>query len=99
MFFLGTRPSMASLWEMQIKISLGKLQLNTPLKQSVAMIKQNNLYQILPIYEKDLWALDKLPFYHKDPFDRLLIAQAMNENLTFITVDEYIVKYDIQCVH
>lgn len=87
--------SMVSLWEMQIKIQLGKLVLNTPLKQAVDRIKQNQSYRILPIYEQDLWTLETLPFYHKDPFDRLLVAQAINSDLTLITVDEHIIKYDV----
>ncbi|WP_051225819.1 type II toxin-antitoxin system VapC family toxin [Moraxella caprae] len=77
---------------------MGKLQLNTPLKQAIDFIKENNLYKILPIKERDILGLQRLPFHHKDPFDRLLISQAMSHQLTFITVDENIVKYDVKCI-
>ncbi|MDO4450696.1 MAG: type II toxin-antitoxin system VapC family toxin [Moraxella sp.] len=90
--------SMVTLWELQIKVQLGKLTLKTPLNQAIDYIKQNNLYRILPIKEKDILGLKNLPFHHKDPFDRLLISQAKNNHLTFITVDENIIKYDVNCI-
>lgn len=89
---------MVTLWELQIKIQLGKLRLNKPLNQAIDFIKENNLYKILPIQERDILGLQRLPFYHKDPFDRLLISQATNHQLTFITVDENIIKYDVNCI-
>lgn len=58
--------SMVTLWELQIKIQLGKLQLNKPLNQAIDFIKENNLYKILPIQERDILGLQRLPFYHKD---------------------------------
>ncbi|MBE9590572.1 type II toxin-antitoxin system VapC family toxin [Moraxella sp. K127] len=90
--------SMASLWELQIKMQLGKLTLNTPLAQAIEHIKANNLYIILPIKERDILGLQRLPFHHKDPFDRLLISQAIHHDLTLITLDEHIVKYDVKCI-
>ncbi|MDY6781392.1 MAG: type II toxin-antitoxin system VapC family toxin [Cyanobacteriota bacterium] len=69
--------SMASLWEMQIEIQLGKLQLNAPLPEVVATQQQINALQILPIELTHIFALDGLPKHHRDPFDRLLIAQAI----------------------
>jgi PIN domain nuclease of toxin-antitoxin system len=75
--------SIASLWEIAIKISLGKLELHTPF---IAIEKQLELNQftILPITFKDTLHLSNLPFYHRDPFDRLLIAQSITNNLTLV---------------
>lgn len=90
--------SMASIWEMQIKIQLGKLTVEPTLKQALSVAKQKNLYQILPITKTHILNLQQLPFIHKDPFDRLLISQAMTENLTILTVDKHIVKYPISFI-
>lgn len=90
--------SMASIWEMQIKTQLGKLTVEPTLKQALSVAKQKNLYQILPITKTHILNLQQLPFIHKDPFDRLLISQAMTENLTILTVDEHIVKYPISFI-
>lgn len=91
--------SMASIWEMQIKIQLGKLTVEPTLNQALSIVKQKNLYQILPITETHILNLQQLPFIHKDPFDRLLISQAMIENLTLLTVDEHIIKYPIDFIN
>lgn len=90
--------SMTTLWELQIKVQLGKLTLKTPLNHAIDYIKQNNFYRILPIKERDILGLTQLPFHHKDPFDRLLISQAKNNHLIFITADEHINNYDVKCI-
>lgn len=59
--------SVVSVWEMQIKLQLGKLRLALPLKEII---------EILPVTLAHVLALENLPAYHKDPFDRLLVAQA-----------------------
>jgi PIN domain nuclease of toxin-antitoxin system len=83
--------SVASLWEMAIKASLGKLALQKPLD---LLVPQE--ITVLEIKLGHLKKLQELPFHHKDPFDRLLIAQAMTENLTIMTDDEQFSKYDVQ---
>ncbi len=90
--------SMASLWEMQIKYQLGKLELSMPLANLVEDLKTSGLYQILPIQENHILQLQNLPTIHKDPFDRMLIAQAMTENLTLMTDDEKIIQYPINFI-
>ncbi|OOR91874.1 hypothetical protein B0181_02240 [Moraxella caviae] len=91
--------SMASLWEMQIKIQLGKLTLDTPLQEAMNRVCKQGLYQILPIKLSHLWTLERLPHLHNDPFDRLLMAQSLNEKLPFITADSKILQYGmIECV-
>lgn len=84
--------SMASLWEMAIKISLGKLQLDVTI-EVFAESQLRNAYQLLPVNLVHVVEVAKLPLHHRDPFDRMLIAQALSENLTILTADENFKKY------
>lgn len=86
--------SVASGWEIVIKQRSGKLPLKTTVQE--CFTKAN--FEILNINLNHILFLDKLPLYHHDPFDRILIAQAQVENLTFITSDEKIKKYKIKVV-
>ena len=86
--------SSISLWEIAIKMSLGKLNLKLTLDYLLEITKDRD-FTILQIEDKFLKGLSILPFIHKDPFDRLLIATALAENLTIITIDENIQKYDV----
>lgn len=88
--------SMVSLWEIQIKLQLGKFQDIPPLAKLIQQIHADNIYTILPIQASHLLALEPLPFIHKDPFDRLLIAQAITENLTMMSVDEHFPSYPVK---
>jgi len=89
--------SVASAWELTIKISIGKL--NFPGDAADFMqIAQNNDITIVPIENFHLTALKELPFIHRDPFDRLLIAIALAEQMTLITADENIAKYDVPII-
>ena len=83
-----------SLWEIAIKINLGKIKLNMTLDELLDNIK-NSYFDILQIEDRHLKTLSKLPFLHKDPFDRLIISSAITEDLTVITIDENIQKYDV----
>ena len=85
--------SIVSLWEIAIKLSLGKLEVNIPFKQIEDVVFKNN-FQILPISFTDLLKLSELPFHHRDPFDRLLIAQCINNEMIFLSKDENISKYN-----
>jgi PIN domain nuclease of toxin-antitoxin system len=85
--------SMVSFWEITIKVSLGKLKLKLPFDELLNKIKMHD-FNVLQIEEKHLRELANLPFLHRDPFDRLLISTAVAENLTIITADEEIYKYD-----
>lgn len=87
--------SVASVWEMQIKQQLGKLKLNSPLAEIVANQQTTNGVEVLPATLAHVLALDKLPYYHKDPFDRLLIAQAMVEQATLVTNDGIFARYSV----
>lgn len=90
--------SIVSLWEMQIKIQLGKLDLDIPLVELWHGQQAKSLLTLLPAKEEHVWTLANIPQIHKDPFDRLLIAQSLNENMPFITADRTIGKYDVKVV-
>ncbi len=83
--------SVVSAWEIAIKKSLGKLEAPENLKESVAA----SGFQWLSVVYEHVWRVKDLPFHHEDPFDRLLIAQADIEDLTFVTRDSRIKAYSI----
>ncbi len=87
--------SLASIWEIQIKIQLGKLHLNHPLAETISIQQEVNGVEVLPITLTHILALDSLPYHHRDPFDRLLVAQSQVEGLTLVTNDSKIWMYDI----
>ena len=88
--------SVASIWEMQIKIQLGKLKFTVPLRELVESQKQTNGLQILPVELEHVLALDALPTHHKDPFDRLLMAQANIEDAFLISGDLVFSSYPVK---
>ncbi|MEL6460606.1 MAG: type II toxin-antitoxin system VapC family toxin [Cyanobacteria bacterium J06621_15] len=88
--------SIASVWEMQIKVQLGKLNLNSTLPELIDNQQQVNNLQILPIDLAHIYALNNLPSHHKDPFDRLLIAQSIVEQIPIASIDEVFDSYPIQ---
>lgn len=87
--------SIVSIWEMQIKVQLGKLSFNLPLEKKVEEQVKKNQLRILAIRQAHIYGLDKLPQHHKDPFDRLLISQAQKEGLSLITIDPLIQQYSV----
>lgn len=90
--------SVASLWEMQIKHQLGKLHLHLPLADIVSHQQAANALTVLPITLAHVLALAQLPSpsQHRDPFDRLLIAQARCEDATLITADAMFASYPVR---
>nr|WP_211113429.1 type II toxin-antitoxin system VapC family toxin [Azospirillum endophyticum] len=83
--------SIASLWELTIKVGLGKLTLPAGFHRLLA---ENGL-TILPIDVRHIDRLDRLPRHHGDPFDRMLIAQAQADGLTLVSADRTIRLYDV----
>jgi PIN domain nuclease of toxin-antitoxin system len=81
---------------MQIKLQLGKLHLRLPLAEVIASQQQTNDLQVLPVALSHVFALQSLPAHHKDPFDRLLIAQANAEEATLISHDPVFAHYPVQ---
>ncbi|HYK47418.1 MAG TPA: type II toxin-antitoxin system VapC family toxin [Parafilimonas sp.] len=88
--------SVVSVWEMQIKIQLGKLKLTLPLKELLRKQQETNDLTVSPVALTHVLALDALPFHHKDPFDRLLIAQSIEEGLTIVTADSQFSSYSVK---
>ena len=86
--------SIASAWELAIKICLGKLEFSGKSAGFIRLAEDNG-FIILPIKPSHLTALENLPMIHRDPFDRLLIAAALAEQMTLVTVDENIAQYDV----
>jgi PIN domain nuclease of toxin-antitoxin system len=89
--------SIASLWEISIKINVGKLQLNRSFEDLPKELEYINA-QILPITFEDTEIYTSLPLHHRDPFDRILVAQAINYSLVLISRDEAFDAYPIQRV-
>ncbi|MBI3142001.1 MAG: type II toxin-antitoxin system VapC family toxin [Bacteroidetes bacterium] len=89
--------SIASVWEIAIKISLDKFKFDKGLKKFLDLIDDNG-FDLIPISFDHALAVSTLKFIHRDPFDRLIVSQAMVDNLTIITKDEHIVQYDIKSI-
>ena len=88
--------SVASVWEMQIKMQLGKMKLHLPIKELIENQQEANNLEVLQIQFNHVMGIDGLPAIHNDPFDRLLIAQTNTENLTLISKDKKIAEYPVE---
>ncbi len=86
--------SIATLWEISIKRSLGKLKTPRTPMELLTIYKAGGA-ELLPISPEHVMAVERLPWHHRDPFDRMLIAQAQTEGLTLITKDEMFQNYDV----
>jgi len=89
--------SIASLWEIAIKYSNKRLNLKSDFHDIINLLADNNI-KILPVEFAHLQSFLSIELIHKDPFDRIIIAQAIAENLTILTVDKEIVKYPVKCL-
>jgi PIN domain nuclease of toxin-antitoxin system len=90
--------SIASVWEILIKVQSGKLKLPRPVGPYVLRKLAENGIELLPIGIDHLLALERLPMHHRDPFDRMLIAQSIEENLPIITSDPWFDRYDVRLI-
>lgn len=88
--------SVASLWEMAIKFSIGKLNLGLPFETLFPEQLENNSIGILGITVEHLKAVCNLPFHHRDPFDRLIIVQSQVEKLPIISTDTIFDSYGVK---
>lgn len=84
--------SVASFWEIAIKSGLGKLEAPDDLPARIADLG----FDLLPVTGEHAWAVRELPHHHRDPFDRLLIAQAQIERLPILTADPAFAAYDVE---
>lgn len=90
--------SIASLWEITIKMANGKLtSLGASIEDLIAALRTRRV-ELLPIRTSHLIRLQSLPYHHRDPFDRLLVAQAIEENLAILTDDAHIRLYPVKAV-
>jgi PIN domain nuclease of toxin-antitoxin system len=89
--------SIATFWEIAIKTSLGRLDLKADLSKIFQIIEDSG-FDILPITVPHIITNSILPFHHQDPFDRIIISQAIVEDLTVISKDNQFSKYNINIV-
>ena len=88
--------SLASVWEIAIKSSLGKLKIDRSLDQFIPEQLSANGFKPLEIGFRHIVQLNTMPFHHKDPFDRLLAAQAREEKLHIVSADPVFTQYDVK---
>ena len=87
--------SAASCWEMAIKASLGKLRFSKSAEPFISEQLAANGFILLPIELRHAASVEHMPFHHRDPFDRLIIAQAITEKLAIVTADTIFAKYGV----
>ncbi len=87
--------SMASIWEIGIKVSLDKLKINKSIEQIIEQAEMNG-FQILPILPSHIVRLCTLEFHHRDPFDRLILAQCLSENQIIASTDTIFDAYGVK---
>ena len=90
--------SIASLWELCIKKSLKKISLKKGWLEIIQNEMRTNKIQWLPVNTEHCVKVIELPFHHRDPFDRMLVAQSMIEGLAILTHDTRLKKYKIKCI-
>ena len=90
--------SIASIWEILIKVQVGKLSLPQPVGPYVISKLAENKIETLPVQLAHLLAYEQLPLHHRDPFDRILIAQSLEEGWPIISSDPVFKKYPIRVI-
>ncbi len=90
--------SIASIWEILIKVQLRKLSLPEPAGPYVIRKMADNRIEALPIELDHLLAFEGLALHHRDPFDRMLIAQALEEDLPIVTADPFFALYPVEVI-
>ena len=90
--------SATTVWELAIKASLAKLELSRSARSFIESQRRALGFRLLPIQAQDAMRVERLPWHHRDPFDRLLVAQALNRELAVITHDQQFGDYDVEVV-
>ncbi|HEU0016697.1 MAG TPA: type II toxin-antitoxin system VapC family toxin [Longimicrobium sp.] len=90
--------SVVSAWEIVIKQRTGKLELGQPIAEWWTTHVAANAFEVLPITEQDVLAVDPLPLHHRDPFDRVLVAQALTNGLSLVSADAAFAAYPVACI-
>ena len=89
--------SIASCWELAIKVSRGRIALSKPIGRLGEVLAASDL-RLLPVDLEDVARVATLPFHHRDPFDRVLAAQALNDELTIVSADPVFGQYGVKRV-
>ncbi len=90
--------SVASVWEILIKVQIGKLPLPKPTGPYIVKKLSENKIEVLPVTLDHVIRMESLPVHHRDPFDRIVIAQALEEGLPVITADLHFERYPVQVI-
>lgn len=90
--------SIASIWEILIKVQAGKLKFPRPAGRYVIRKLAENRIEILSISIDHVLAFERLPLHHRDPFDRILIAQSLEENIPVVTADPVFARYSVELI-
>jgi PIN domain nuclease of toxin-antitoxin system len=90
--------SVASLWEIVAKVQIGKMNLPGPVAVYLtAKLKENGVF-VLPLVLEHVKRLEQLPLHHRDPFDRILIAQSIEEGWPIVTADPQFARYPVEVI-
>jgi PIN domain nuclease of toxin-antitoxin system len=90
------RLSVVSLWEIAIKTGIGKLELREPFADFLARVNTMRMLERVPVADAHLLAYAALPMHHRDPFDRMLVAQALSEDFTLVSSDPALDAYGVR---
>lgn len=90
--------SAASAWEIVVKASLGRLRLHRDPESLIGELLDKNAFQALPIHLRHAFAVSELPDLHRDPFDRMIVAQARSEGLAIVSGDRRVSQYPVDVV-
>ncbi|MGZ5077702.1 MAG: type II toxin-antitoxin system VapC family toxin [Methylobacter sp.] len=90
--------SSVSVWEMVVKHQLGKLPLPSEPEYFISQQCRQHFIEILPLDNKSVYRLSRLPNHHRDPFDKMLVCQAIEHGLTILTSDKLIIQYPVSTI-
>ncbi|MEO6050984.1 MAG: type II toxin-antitoxin system VapC family toxin [Pyrinomonadaceae bacterium] len=90
--------SIVSIWETAIKVSIGKMTLAAPFDDLFPHQLQINGFELISVKVEHTSVITTLPFHHRDPFDRLLTAQAMAESMALVSIDRVFDAYGVKCL-
>ncbi len=90
--------SLVSVWEMTIKYQIGKLSFKDSPENWIENFCKERKIEFLPVNLNDVFTLNNLPLIHKDPFDRMLVSQAIANDMTMLTNDNLITQYDVKTI-
>jgi PIN domain nuclease of toxin-antitoxin system len=90
--------SVASLWEIVTKVLVGKLNLPGPIEGYLSKHLYENRIEMMPIRAEHAFRLSTLPLIHRDPFDRMIVAQSLHENIPILSNDELLRRYSAELI-